>query len=169
MERNDYDFDRAKFDAVWRRVMPETEDNTSKQKAAIKHSEDNEAEMLRDFMDDESCDAQLYCQLAAMCSGSARQMLMRISSDERCHLKKLRAKYFILTGETYTPPNTCPLIYAVCDALRLKYSGEKEGSAAYRAAAERTSDTDLKDTYLALSEDEARHSRTIGCIIENMF
>jgi rubrerythrin len=140
-----------------------------KQKPPEKHCSTKEAERLRDFMVGEACDAHFYRMLASMCSGNAYQMLSRISADERCHLKRLRARYFILTGETYTLPNSCPLIYTAPDALRRKYAGEKEGSAAYRAAAEKTSDTDLKGTYLSLAEDEARHSRIIGCIIENMF
>ncbi|SHH91964.1 Ferritin-like domain-containing protein [Sporobacter termitidis DSM 10068] len=169
MERDNDQFDRAKFDAVWRRVMPEMADAVPEQKPAVKRTEPDENERLRAFMDDESCDAQLYCLLANKCSGNARQTLMRISCDERHHLKKLRAKYFIRTGETYTPPSTCPLICAVPDALRRKYSDEKAGAAAYRAAAGATPDADLKDTYLALSEDEARHAGIIGCLIENMF
>ncbi len=152
MDNNDLQFDKAKFNAVWQRIMPGTED----------------IGQLRRFMDDEASDAQIYCMLASMCSGSSRQTLLRISSDERYHLKKLRAQHFILTGETYKPPSTCPLIYSVPDTLRRKYTGEKEGSAAYRAGAEKTLNKDLADTYLAFSEDEAHHSRMIGCIIENL-
>lgn len=166
MVNNDSKFDRAKFDAVWQRVMPGAAENDMYQNTLKKDADD--AVQLREFMDDEANDAQTYCMLASMCAGSARQMLHRISSDERCHLKKLRAKYFILTGETYTPPNAYPLIYSVPDSLRRKYTGEKEGSAAYRAAAVKTSKEELSDTYIALSEDEARHSKMIGCIIENM-
>lgn len=165
---NNIDFDRAKFDAVWRRVMPEALENNNKQKARTKSAETDNAGQLRDFMDDEANDAKAYCLLAAMCSGSTRQQLLRISSDERCHLKKLRARYFILTGDIYAPPNACPLIYSVRDALRRRYTGEQDGAAAYRAAAETTSGKDLADTYLALAEDEARHSKIIGCLIENM-
>jgi rubrerythrin len=168
MDNNDYSFDRAKFDAVWQRVMPGTVDDNIKPNTMTQKAETHDTEQLCDFMDDEANDAQIYCLLASKCSGCTRQMLSRISADERSHLKKLRAKYFILTGETYTPPNACPLIYSVPDTLRKKYSGEKEGSAAYRAAAEKNSHKELADTYLALSEDEARHSRMIGCIIENM-
>jgi rubrerythrin len=173
MERSNYEFDRARFDAVWQRVIPEMAANIPKQPRPDQHTAAKEADTLRDMMADEACDAQFYstlaCMLAVRCSGNTSQMLSRISADERCHLKRLRARYFILTGETYTPPNTCPVIYSVGDALRRKYSGEKEGAAAYRTAAEETADAELRDTYLALSADEARHSKMIGCIIETMF
>ena len=56
----------------------------------------------------------------------------------------------------------------VTASIERAFLSEKEGAADYRAAAEKTSIKDLADTYLALSEDETRHSRTIGCIIENM-
>lgn len=164
-------FDRAKFDAVWQRVMPEASKTTDHLTFAnpmqMTPAADDLAQ-LRDFMDDEANDAQLYCKLASMCCGSSRQMLLNISSDERCHLKKLNAKYFIFTGEVYTPAKACPLIYSVCDTLRKKYAGELAGAAAYKAAAEKTGFPALSDTYLELSSDEMRHSRTIGCIIEKM-
>jgi rubrerythrin len=172
MEHRNYDFDRVRFDAVWQRVMPELAPATTKHMTVSKQTASEDAERLREQMNDEAGDARYYgmlaCILASKGAGDANRMLSRISADERCHLKRLRARYFILTGETYTPPDTCPLIYSAPDALRRKYAGEKEGAAAYRAAAEATADADLKETYLALAEDEARHSRTIGRIIENM-
>lgn len=164
-------FDRTKFDAVWRRVMPETPNaavHNDYAKQTPPPAADGFLAQLRDFMDDEANDAQLYRTLASMCSGTTRQTLLKISSDESCHLKKLKAKYFILTGEVYTPPKACPLIYSVCDTLRRKHAGELAGAAAYKAAAGKTSVNELSDTYLELSSDETRHSKIIGCIIENM-
>jgi rubrerythrin len=163
----DLEIDRDRFDAVWRRVMPEPAEYGVRQKA-VKQTTSDDACRLREFMDNEAQDARIYCMLASMCSGSPRQALLRISSDERCHLKKLRARYFILTGEMYKPAEACPLIYSVPDALRKKHQGEKEGAAAFRSAAEMTSDRELADTYLAHADDEARHSKMIGCIIENI-
>ena len=168
MERNDEHFDRASFDAVWRRVQNASGADWTSQKPTERCAGADEAERLIRFMDGEAGDAQYYAALALRCP-AARQTLTRISSDEKCHLKRLRAKYFILTGGTYTPPDTCPLIYSAADALRKKYSGEKDGVAAYRDAAEQASEQDLRDTYLELSQDEARHAKTLGRLIENMF
>lgn len=169
MERYENQFDRAKFDAVWRRVMGDDRESGPLSNPKSQRADQGEDEKLRRFMDDEACDAQFYATLACKYTGMARQILQRISSDEKCHLKRLRARYFILTGKTYTLPDTCPLIYSPADALRRKYSGEKEGAQAYLDAAEQTGDPDLRDTYLALSQDEARHSKMVGSIIENMF
>jgi hypothetical protein len=93
------------------------------------------------------------------CARAAQQQILyRITSDEKYHLKKLRAKYFILTARCIHR-RACPLICSISDTLRRMYTVKKEGSAAYKAAAERASDHELADTYLALAKDEARHSK----------
>lgn len=169
MEYSDYGFDRAKFDAVWQRVRP---DLAASAPAPVKpgcHAEDKEAARLRELMTQEAYDARFYGALAAKCSGHMRRVLSRLSADELCHLRRLRAQYFILTGKSYTPPNTCPVVHSVPDALRRRYSGEKDGAAAYKADAENTRDENLKDTYLALSDEEARHRKILGHMIESLF
>ena len=167
MDNKDPVFDRAKFNAVWRRVMPEASEYDTEQKAA-KQTEPDDARQLREFMDGEAQDARAYCTLAAMCFGNTRQTLLHIAADERCHIKKLKAGYFILTGAMYEPPASCPLIYSVPETLRSTYKSEKEAACAYRSAASMTPDKELADTYLALADNEARHWKLIGCIIENM-
>ena len=163
----DLKFDRAKFDDVWRRVMPEAEEDR-KERRAVTAPEKDDISRLRDFMDDEAHDALLYSALASLCRGRTRQTLFQIASDERCHLRNLKAAYFIGTGEMYHPTDACPLIYAAADTLRGKYRDEKAGAAAYRAAAEKTTVKELADTYLAHAEDESRHAKMIRCIIINM-
>ena len=167
MDDKDLAFDREKFEAVWRRVMPEAAENNKEQNAADP-TEKNDARRLREFMDNEARDARVYRMLAAACSGSMRQRLHRIALDEQSHLRKLKAVYFILTGEIYRPPEACPLIRGLPETLRRKYLDEKEGSAAYKDAAEKTPVKELADTYPALAEDEARHIEIIARIIENI-
>lgn len=161
------DFDRAKFEAVWRRVMPEAAGQIGELNAANR-PEKGDACRLREFMDNEAQDARVYRMLAAACSGSARQGLHQIVLDEQCHLRKLKAVYFILTGKIYKPPETCPFIRDLPETLRCKYRDEKEESAAYKDAAEATSVNELADIYPALAEDEARHYKIIARIIENI-
>ena len=168
MEQNDSYFDRAKFDAVWQRVRGASDGNCPAPNTAGQRSGMDESERLRRFMDGEACDARFYAALACRCPGTSRQALLRIAADEACHLKRLRARYFLLTGAAYTPPEACPLIVTTPDALRGKHADEREGAAAYRAAAEQTPDQELKDTYLCLSQDEARHARTIVCLLEGL-
>lgn len=169
MEHSDYGFDRAKFDAVWRRVKLESAVLTPAPAKPDRYTEDEEAARLLELMTQEACDARFYGALAARCSGSMRRALSRLSAEEFCHLKRLRAQYFIRTGQSYAPPNTCPVIYSVPDALRRRYAVEKDGAETYEAEAENARDESLKDTYLALSKEEARHRRILEHMIESLF
>lgn len=167
MNNSDNQFDRTKFDAVWHRVLTGTS-NSGLGTPGCPKPEHDDTVQLRRFMDDEAGDAQLYWVLSTKFTGSTRSSLLRISSDEQHHLKRLRGLYFIMTGETYTPPGSCPLILSARQTLRRKYDGERAGAAAYLSAASMTQRQDLSDTYTALAQDETRHSKMIGCMIENM-
>ncbi len=161
-----------KFAAVWRRVMSDnSEQNSHPANSEQKTFTAGTAETarLREFMDDEVCDEQLYGLIARKLSGQSRQTLLSIASDERHHLKKLKAKYFILTGKTYTPPASCPYTRFVPGTLRLKVMDESEGAKAYLTAASETVYTELAETYRALAADETRHSEMLSDIIEDMF
>jgi rubrerythrin len=160
-------YDNEKFDAVWKRVMNEPEDGSRKVNASGSAGTDaDEAAQLQAFMNDEACDAQFYATLAGLAPSGAKNALCRIACDEKGHLKRLRAHYYLLTGETYTPPGACPLIYRIPEALRQKYAGEAAGAKAYMEAAARTGNEELGETYRALGADEARHRKIIGCLIE---
>ena len=101
-----------KFDAVWRRVLAENDLSSAPPEPVVKpehHAEAAEAARLRRFMDDEACDAQLYGLLASKSTGCIRRTLDAISADECRHLKKLRARYFIVTGDTYSPARRVPV------------------------------------------------------------
>ncbi len=162
---------KDKFDAVWRRVMSDSAKDAQHSVGRPKTHDPGAAETgrLRSFMDGEAADAQIYGLLARKFRGCARQTLSGISSDERCHLKKLKAKYFILTGKTYAPPASCPFTRNVPETLRLKLLGEAEGAQAYLGAADETVYADLAETYRALAADETHHSRLLGDIIETLF
>ena len=159
------------FDAVWRRVMADNagQDTQAVYRDTTAHSHGpDETKRLQKFMDDEVCDARLYTLIGGKLSGHARQTLLSIASDERHHLKKLKAKYFILTGKTYTPPGSCPYTRYVPETLRLKVLSESEGAEAYLSAANDTGYSELAETYRQLAADEAHHSQMLGSIIEDM-
>ena len=168
-EQNTY---TDKFDAVWRRVMSENAGQNAQLENTPMKTDGNdviETDRLRKFMDDEVCDARLYELVASKVSVRTRQTLLKIAADERRHLKKLRAKYFILTGKTYTPPDSCPYTRYVPETLRQKVKGEAEGAKAYRAAADETGHPGLAETYRQLAADETYHALLLGNIIEDMF
>ncbi len=172
MDPGDLNHYKDKFDAVWRRVMSENAEASTPARYSKPNAHGGdfaEASRLRDFMDDEACDAQQYALLARKFRSPAGQTLMSISSDERHHLKKLKVKYFILTGKTYTPPGSCPFISSVRETLRQKFMGEAEGAKAYLDAAADTAYDDLSETYRTLAADEQHHSQLLGGIIETLF
>lgn len=166
MDDNELYFDRTRFDAVWDRVSGSNNAAGTAPMSTAKPKGADDRAQLREFMDDEAADAQFYCVLASKTTGCTRRTLSEIAADERRHLKKLRTKYFILTGETYDPAPACPVIYSVSDALRKRYEGEIRGAAAYRAAADMTAREDLADTYLEFAADESRHAMEIERLIE---
>lgn len=168
MEDIELSFNRAQFDAVWDRVNGNNANAYTSPASTGKEKSTDDAAQLRAFMDDEALDAQYYCVLASKTSGCTRRTLSNISADERRHLKKLRTKYFILTGEAYDPAPACPVVYSVSDALRKRYAGEVKGASAYKAAAEHTAQEGLADTYLELASEEARHAMDIERLIECM-
>lgn len=184
MDNSDYGIDRAAFDAVWQRILTDKPGAAVTPKASgeanasgepfdglVKTAPVSEGDLkrMREFMDDEAGDAITYAELAGMCSGCCRQTLLKMSADEKKHLKKLRAQYFIRTGKTYTPPGCCPLIRTFGETLRLKYTGELEGSQSYRSASGETRDGELAALYATFAEDEKRHHQLIGGLIEGLF
>ncbi len=165
MDTSPLDFDKGKFDAVWRRVMKA---GSYTPDAPPVPAVPGDAETLRAFMDDEYCDARVYAALSAKSRGSMRQTLQHIAADERYHYKKLKAKYYILTGKTYTPPGSCPYVRSVAETLRLRYTAERQGAEAYADAAAETYSAELAALYKSLGAEEAQHAEQIGSLLEEM-
>ncbi len=163
MDNGDYCYDKEKFDAVWRRVTGAPEGSGNLQTAAKE-----EAARLRGFMDDEAADAPLYEKLAGLTGGCRQRLLLRLSCEAKSRLKKLRACYYILTGETHLPPAQCPVVYSLTDALRHKYTALGTRSDAYLRASAETTYADLLEIYRAYAMDTLRHRKTLAGLIENL-
>ena len=93
--------DEQKERQVWSRVMntavscPKPEE--PKQDTGL--TEKTLAQMIQC----ECCEAAIYRSLAAQGPKCARERLLRIAEDERCHAKQLGALYFLMTGKKYCP------------------------------------------------------------------
>ena len=93
--------DEQKERQVWSRVMntavscPKPEE--PKQDTGL--TEKTLAQMIQC----ECCEAAIYRSLAARGPKCARERLLRIAEDERCHAKRLGALYFLMTGKKYCP------------------------------------------------------------------
>jgi hypothetical protein len=162
MDNGDYYYDKEKFDAVWRRVTgaPEASD--------IPAAANEEAARLRSFMDDEAGDAPLYERLAGLTSGCRQRTLLRLCCEAKSRLKKLRACYYILKGETHLPPAQCPVVYSLTDALRHKYTALGTRSDAYLRASAVTTYTDLSEVYRTYAMETLRHRKTLAGLIEKL-
>lgn len=163
MDNGDYFYDKEKYDAVWRRVTGAPAEN-----GGIRNDAGEEAARLRDFMDGEAGDAPFYARLAGLTGGCQSQALLRLCREAQSRLKKLRACYYILTGETHLPPAQCPVIYSLTDALRQKYTALETRSDAYLRASAVTTSADLSEVYRSYAMDALRHRKTLAGLIEKL-
>lgn len=144
------------FDQVWGRVTsvtPQESPGVWDEKAA-----------LEGFMDDESRDGAFYAAMATRCP-SAGNAFRCMASDERGHLRELQVEYFLLTGNSYVPPESCPVLGGALSAMRKAHAGETAGSEEYRRAAEKTASPRLRQIYLSHAADEAMHAEKLRTLI----
>ena len=126
---------------------------------------ESELAQLRKFMDDEASDMETYRVLGArFCCPRVRKIMLELSRDEECHLKKLRAMYFLKSGCAYKccPEKVC--IGSLVSAVRERYAEETEGAQAYEAAAACEKDDLLRCLYTELAGDERRHAEKMYCL-----
>jgi len=133
----------------------------------MKSKPSSDIETLKELMYDEAYDAKYTADLACRRSaGASAGLLMQISREEMCHLCRLQAEYYILTGSKYQPcvaNVSIPCNYL--DALRELYHGETKDAEIYLDAAAATADPRLSELYTCLSAEEARHADEIACLI----
>ena len=113
----------------------------------------------------ECCEAAIYRSLAAQGPKCARERLLRIAEDERCHAKQLGALYFLMTGKKYCPEpvrGACTACFN--EALRKQYQAELEAQERYARLAARAGEQACM--FEALAHDEGRHAKTIYCILQ---
>ncbi len=142
------------FGAVWSRVcggQPEAD------------GRENGLEALRGFIADEAC-AAAYYEAAAGRFPRFAQRLRELARDERGHLRSLQGEHFLLTGEIYLPPESCPLPRGGLRALRRAYCDELEAAAAYVSAAQ-GADEALAGLYRRNASDEERHASILKELI----
>lgn len=146
------------FDGVWARVTGSSPETCPAR---------DERETLRDFIGDETRDAAFYTALAKK-SRWASRTLESMSADERRHARSLQIEYYLMTGESFIPPPSCPLVESVPEALRSAHKGELSGAEAYAAAADVTASPSLRELYLSNAADERRHAEMVKCLISRL-
>ncbi|HHU05985.1 MAG TPA: hypothetical protein GXZ65_05845 [Clostridiales bacterium] len=133
----------------------------------VKSKFSSDIETLKELMYDEAYDAKYSADLARRrCPPSVSNLLMQISREESCHLCRLQAEYYILTGTKFQP--CVANINIPCnflDALRELYHSEAKDAEIYLDAAAATADPRLSELYNCLSAEEAEHADEIACLI----
>jgi len=128
------------------------------------------APLLQEMIDGETEDWRLYQMLARRAAGSGARMLGSMAADERRHVRKLSAAYFLITGERWQPrgqEGSRP-VQEVMTGLREQFIQEQREAAAYQGAAAESSDPCLRQLFRELAQEEGMHARMIRSLLEQM-
>ena len=164
MKNTSMNFDSAKFGAVWQRVSQ----NPCAPAAALEPCAGGEEIELLRLIDITSQNEQLCRRTAARCSGKISRVMQNVAASEHIHTKKLRAKYYILTGATYCPTDTCSKTCSMSESLLNIFRSEGQTATDFFAAADTAKSTSLAQTYRQIARDEERNAEMISCLIEGM-
>lgn len=149
------------FDRLWARVQGAADT------AAAPAQKRGEAAVLRGFLDETA--QSLALERRQLCAqGCASGALRAICRETMGRLRRLRTAYFLLTGERYYPPETCPVRCGVLTDLRKDYLSARRRGEALAAAAEQAETDELKALYRELSAGEARHAEALRDLIGSL-
>jgi len=148
------------FESVWERVSQQQDTDTAAPDRAP-----GESERLRAFMLSAGNAAALYAALARRFKGAA-PVLTRLAADERAHLRALELEYYLLTGDSFTPPARQPEDGAhLLSTLRGAWQAEGRSEQSYLHAA---SISELGPLYRAHAENERRHRAMLRELISRV-
>lgn len=155
----DKSFDTENFGSVWRRVEQSSESMPVQDTAGI----------IGKFIDGEYKSA-LYYKAMAMRSRSraAEAAFIRLSDMEYAHMRRLQTEYFILTGDIKKTTRENFIISSFPEALRRRYSAEREEMDAYKKASLQISDRRIAGIMESISKEEAGHMELIYGMIEKL-
>ena len=154
--------DEQKAQQVWSRVM-----NVSAPCPAKDGTEGAQlsAETVAALTQAEWQDAATYRTLATRAPKCARERLLCLAEEERCHARQLGALYFLMTGKKLCPEPMKPVCTACFnETIRQRYQAELAGQAQYQALAARAGER--RCTFEALAADEGRHAQLLYCLLQ---
>lgn len=128
------------------------------------------APLLQEMIDGETEDWRLYQSLARRAVGSGARMLGSMAADERRHVRRLAAAYFLITGErcqAQGQQGSRP-VPDLMTGLREQFIQEQRSAAAYQGAAAESGDPCLQQLYRELAQEEEMHARLIRNLLEQM-
>ena len=159
---------------VWSRVMASQADAQSETSAAgapkpsapdLQPAVITPEQVLR-AMEHEHNAAAVYRCLAARMTGCAAATLAALAREEQCHVKKLAAMYFLLTGKKacLKKPEP-PCITCNAEALRRQYQQELAAREHYEALAPLAGARACTLREIAL--DECRHAQKLYELLQS--
>jgi len=150
--------DTQKFPEIWSRVTS-VDAVPASSEVAPERDEDG---TLRSLLDREAHGLARYRALSARFPHGAQGGTFRqLVQDEISCIRQLQLRYYLLVGDSYTPPRMGPESALPLTALRAAYAGETEKASLYREAAVRTRDGKLQTLYADLSDRALRRAERL--------
>ena len=137
------------FDRLWQRV----------QGAEPAPPRQNQTDTLRRFLDDTAQALALERRLQARCAE-----LSPLCRETFSRLRRLRAAYYLQTGERYCPPETCSVRGGLLPDLRADCLASRARAERYAASAQSAPD-DLHALFETLSAEEQTHSERLAVLL----
>ena len=137
------------FDRLWQRV----------QGAEAVLPRRNDTDTLRGFLDETAQALALERRLQVRCAE-----LSLLCRETFSRLRRLRAAYYLQTGERHCPPETCSVRGGLLPDLRADCLASRARAGRYSAAAE-TAPDDLRALYETLSVEEQTHAERLAALL----
>ena len=177
--------DQDGFERVWRRVMPEPRSDCPfslnpqvpqpRQEpapvcsACLGQASQGDAPELERFVRESTRASRGYRRMAQQAGTTGGRALGGIAADKARQAKRLGAAYFLITGQSAAlPPEPVQRPSPLPLALRQRFQAEQTLACAYRAAAEQTQDSCLKELYKELAEECDTHAQVIRSVLERL-
>jgi len=157
------------FDRVWARVLADHDAGAQLLACPISGSRtQGTAERLAAFLEAEERDLERYRELYRRTGGASRRLFCELAAEERRQLRRLRAAYFLLTGDSHIgrPPAEEPA--GLMALLRRACLSAAEDAAAYREEAAGPAGEELGSLLRQLAEETAGHARRLRALLERM-
>lgn len=151
---------------VWERVFS---DSTTKQSTLAAEPNEGEAFLLG-CIEHEYNDYRYYSELAKRFKvRETKKRFEAVAAEERGHLQRLSAAYFIMAGDSphlnaFAGIRTATTLAA----LRERYIAEEAAIARYLEGAAQEDDPSLSSLYRELANEERVHSRYITQLLEQL-
>ena len=145
----DFIMTQETFDRLWQRV----------QGAEQAPPRQNQTDALCRFLDETAQSLALERRLQARCAE-----MLPLCRDTFSRLRRLRAAYYLHTGERHCPPETCPVRGGILPELRADCLAARARAGRYAAEA-KTAPGDLSALYETLSAEEQTHAERLAALL----